>query len=202
MTRRASRGARAEPGRPFAVRLLRDAVLWLPLVFVVWWLLTPFYNRFLTVGAERLLRATERPGVTRLLPDPPHRFAVTRTDFPPTRGALARVRITDVHFPVLLLGALFLAVPAVPWRTKLENLAWGLLVAACFHLLDLFLWVKFVYALGLGDWSAEHYGPMARNVWGLAKHLADLPFKLGLPLFLWAVFYLRHLLPARPSTST
>ena len=31
---------------------------------------------------------------------------------------------------------------------------------------------------------------------GMAKHLADLPFKFGLPLGLWVAFYLRELLPS------
>ena len=61
----------------------------------------------------------------------------------------------------------------------------------------LFLRVKFIYATQLGDWSLEHYGPVARNAWGLAKHLADLPFKFGVPVALWASFFLGDLLDAR-----
>jgi hypothetical protein len=52
------------------------------------------------------------------------------------------------------------------------------------------------------DRSARHYGPVARNFWGLGKHLLDLPLKLGLPLLLWAAFYLRLVLPARPEPAS
>lgn len=184
-------------GRPFARRLLRNALLWLPAVVALWWLLTPYYNFFLTVGTERLIRLGERPGVTRLVSDPPHGFSITRTDFPPARGALAKVNVTDVQFPAILLVALFLAVPGVPARKKLENLATALVVAACFHVVNLFLWVKFIYAYDLGAWSEANYGPVARELWGITKHVVNLPFKLGLPLLLWAAFYLRRLLPER-----
>jgi hypothetical protein len=56
--------------------------------------------------------------------------------------------------------------------------------------------VKFVYATQLGDWSMSHYGAFARNFWGLGKHLMDLPFKLALPLVLWAAFYFEPLMGA------
>jgi len=85
----------------------------------------------------------------------------------------------------------------VPWRQRWANLGWALLVAVFFHLLLVLLWVKFTYATQLGAWSLAHYGPLARNFWGLGKHLLDLPVKLALPLVLWAAFYLRRLLPAR-----
>ena len=68
----------------------------------------------------------------------------------------------------------------------IERLDFGALV-------DLFFWVKFAYATQLGAWSAAHYGPFARNFWGLGKHVLDLPVKLALPFALWAGFYLRQL---------
>ena len=57
--------------------------------------------------------------------------------------------------------------------------------------------VKVAYATQLGTWSLEHYGPFARNFWGLLHHLLDLPFKLALPFALWAAFYLPLLLGSR-----
>jgi len=58
-----------------------------------------------------------------------------------------------------------------------------------------FLDVKFVYATQLGSWSLAHYGTFSRNLYGLAKHLLDLPGKLALPLALWAAFYLHLFTP-------
>ena len=90
--------------------------------------------------------------------------------------------MTDLHFHLVLLGALFLAVPGVPWRKRLENLGWAVLVTVFFDLFLCFFVVKCAYATKLGAWSLAHYGPFARNAYGLVQHLLDLPFKLGLPL--------------------
>ena len=57
-------GERAE--RSWASRFLRNLLLWAVPVTLVWILLTPYYNRFLTVSAERLLRLTESPAATGL----------------------------------------------------------------------------------------------------------------------------------------
>jgi hypothetical protein len=148
--------------------------------------------------AENLLRLTERPPVTRLLTDGPRDLVVTRTDFPPAAANVKGVRTADTHFNLILLVALFLAVPGVPPRERLRNLGWALLAAVCFHLLSLVFIVKATYATQLGDWSAAHHGALARNFWGLGRHLLDLPFKFALPVLLWAGFYLRLLVDREP----
>lgn len=179
----------------WAGRFSFGVLLWLIPVAVVWSLLTPVYNTFLMASAENLVRLTERPRVTRLLEHDDHHFVVTRTDVPSARGWLDSVRATDVHFPLVMLGAFFLAVPGVPWRRRLENLGWAILVSVFFHIVSLLFWVKFIYATQLGEWSAAHYNVWQINFWGLGKHLLDLPFKLSMPLLLWAAFYLRELTP-------
>lgn len=179
--------------RPFLGRLL----LWLVPSGLAWLLVLPAYNLFLTTATENLVRLTERPSVTSLHPTERHYFLILRTGVTgPARGGTAgSVRVTDTHFPVIFMAALFLAVPGLPLRQRLANLGWALLLSVFFHLLSLLFWVKFVYATQLGDWSLQHYGPFARNFWGLGKHLLDLPFKFALPLILWSFFHLSLLLP-------
>ena len=189
------------PARPVSAgRLVRNLLLWLLPVALVWMALTPSYNLFLTTAGENLLHLLESPDVTDLVTTESHFATVLRRDFTAERSAVHRVRVTDVHFPLVLLGALFLAVPGISWRRRLENLGWALLISVFFHISLVVLHVKFAYATQLGAWSLEHYGPLAREVWGMAKHLADLPLKLAWPLVLWTAFYLRLLLPARASS--
>ncbi|HEV8632488.1 MAG TPA: hypothetical protein VGV61_19395 [Thermoanaerobaculia bacterium] len=159
---------------------------------VVWMLVTPFYNLFLTKAAERLTRLGERPPVTRIELSHGQDGLISRADSR-VRGLPYAVRVTDIHFPLVLLFALFLGTPDVDRRERLEALGYALLITVCFDVVDLFFWVKFVYATQLGSWSLRHYGPLARNFWGLGKHLLDLPVKLALPFALWAAFYLRRL---------
>lgn len=196
MTReRRSAAGEAADRWPWTYRLVRNTVLWLLPVAVLWALLTPAYNRFLEVAGQNLVRLAERPDVTRLDRTDEHTVVIARLDFPPQREVVSSFRLTDLHFPAILLGALFLAVPAVRWQERLSNLGVALVLMAVFHVLLVLFWVKFVYATQLGAWSLEHYGAFARNFWGLGKHLLDLPVKLALPFLFWAAFYLDRLLP-------
>jgi hypothetical protein len=178
----------------WATLLIRNVLLALIPVWLVWSLLTPVYNRVLLVSARNLLHLTESPNVTDLPRRDEHFAYIQRLDFTPAKSLVHSFRVTDLHFHFVLLGALFLAVPGIPWRERMGNFGVACLITVFFDIFLLFFYVKFVYATQLGDWSLAHYGPFARNFWGLGKHLLDLPFKLSLPLVLWAAFYLRPLL--------
>lgn len=181
-----------------ASKLARNVLLWLLPAAVLWIGMTDFYNRFLTISAQNLLHLAESPNVTEL-----HKYAkddnyvtIHRRDFPAAKSQVYSVRVTDLHYHLVLLFALFLSPPGVPWRQRLANLGWALLVAVFFHLVLFFFWVKFAYATQLGAWSVESYGAFARNFFGLGKHLLDLPFKLALPFALFIAFYLPQLRPS------
>lgn len=200
MTRRAAprdrpAAAGAAGRRRWAYRLVRNTVLWLIPAAALWALLTPSYNRFLEIAGQNLARLTESPDVTRLVPRDEHYALIGRLDFPASREIVGSLRVTDLHFPVIFLIALFLAVPQTPWRRRLANLGIALVAMAVFHVVLALFWVKFTYATQLGAWSLERYGAFGRNFWGLGKHLLDLPVKLALPFLLWAGFYLDRLLP-------
>jgi hypothetical protein len=182
------------PRRSWGFLFIRNTLLWLLPVVVVWTLLTPFYNRFLLASAENLVQLTESPNVTKLLRKDRHFAYVSRLDFPPAKSLVHSFRVTDVHFHLLMLGTLFLAIPRIPWRRRLESLGWALLITIFFDVFLVFFQVKAAYATRLGAWSLAHYGPFARNFWGLGKHLLDLPFKFSLPFLLWAGFYLEELM--------
>jgi hypothetical protein len=171
-------------------RFVRNIAIAVVPAAIVWLLLTPIYNPFLTAATERLLHFTESPDVTRLhYLD--HFAQVVRLDYQAEKGYLYRIRVTDLHFHLILTFALFLAVPGIEAKRRWENLGWAALITVFFDLLLYFFFVKFVYATQLGDWSRAHYGTFAQNFWGLGKHLLDLPFKFALPLILWAAFYIR-----------
>jgi hypothetical protein len=177
-------------------RLIRGTLLWLAPTALVWALLTPYYNVFLRHATENLLHLVESPDASDLLPTSRHEMAVTRTDLPPSRGSLRDIRITDTHFNLVLLGALFLGIPGVAWRERFGNFGWAVLLSVFFHLLSLVFYVEFVYATQLGEWSASHYSTAGQIFWGLGKHLLDLPFKFAWPLLLWSAFYFERLRPA------
>lgn len=207
MTRRsrAHRPAAPSPAperTDFGRRLVRNTLLWIVPVALVWLVLTPLYNRFLEVAGQNVLHLLiESPDVTRLIPKGDHYALISRVDFPTAKNVVSSFRVTDLHFPVILLVALFLATPNVPRRKRLADLGTALIVTAFFHIALVVFWVQFTYATQLGAWSVEHYGAVARNVWGLGKHVLDLPVKLAFPLILWSAFYLDRLLPAAMAPS-
>lgn len=179
-----------DPRSTWAVRLVRNTVLLLVPVALVWALLTPVYNRFLLGSAQTLTRLTESPDETNLLRKDDHFAYVQRRDFPPAKSLVHSFRVTDVHFHLVMLGALFLGIPGIPWRRKLESLGWAFLITIFFDIFVIFFYVKAAYATKLGAWSLAHYGAFGRNFWGLGMHLFDLPLKFALPFLLWAGFYL------------
>ena len=174
--------------------LTKNLFLWLPLAYVAWLLISPAYNAFLTEAAQNVVRLSESPSVTRFEPHDKHYSVLTHDSGELSGKRLYSIRVTDIHFNLVLLAALFLAVPGVPIKRRWQSLGYALLFAVIFHLVDLVFWIKFAYSTQLGSWSASHYGSLAQNFWGLGKHLLDLPFKLGLPLLLWAYFFLSELL--------
>lgn len=178
-------------------RFVRNLALWAVPVILVWLAITPLYNRFLIRGVENLVQAVESPNKTRLRVHETHYALVYHKDVDAntSTGHAGSFRMTDVQFTVLFVGLLFLAVPDVPNRKRLEALGWALLAMAFFHLLLGVFRVQFVYATQLGQWSLDHYSAFARNFWGLGKHVLDLAFKFALPLALWCAFYLDRLLP-------
>jgi hypothetical protein len=198
----AKRPAPAPAARGWTALLIRNTLLWMAPVTLVWLLATPVYNRVLLRSAAGLLHLFEHPAVTDLLAKSDDEAYVVRRDFPPARSLVYTFRVTDLHFHLLLLGALFLAVPGLPWRERLGNLAVAGLITVAYDVVLLVFVVEFTYATRLGPWSLAHYGAFARNFFGLGKHLLDLPFKLALPLILWCAFYLRRLRAAAPAASS
>ena len=83
-------------------------------------------------------------------------------------------------------------------ETRVKHIIWAAAIAVVFDVTLVVFHVEFFYATQLGEWSSRRYGPFTRNFFGLGKHLLDLPLKFGLPLFLWAGFHLRALLPPHP----
>jgi len=186
-------GADPRARKSWVLRLARNLAFTAPIAALLWLLVSPYLSLFLTKAAERLTRLGESPAVTRIELSRGEDALITRADTRAHGRLPYSVRVTDVHFPLVLLLAIFLATPDVPARERFANLGYALVVMLCFEVVDLFFWVKFAYATQLGDWSMAHYGPFARNFWGLGKHVLDLPVKLALPFALWAAFYLREL---------
>ena len=173
-------------------RFIRNVLLWLLPVALLWIGFKGFYNRFLTIGTENLLHLVESPDVTQLVPFPEDRnyIHILRKDFPEARRKVYSVRVTDLHYHLVLLGALFLATPVLGLEAASGQFRLGvpdhrLLRSPAFFLLGQVRLRHTARDLEPG----ELWVPAGRNFFGLGKHLLDLPFKLALPFALWVGFY-------------
>jgi hypothetical protein len=141
------------------------------------------YERFLASAAETVLRATERPSVTRLMARGGE-ILVERSDFPPASDRPG-IPAGDLHFNLALLTALFALDPR-PWEgRRVAALLAGCALLAAVHLLALVFQVRSLYATGLGPWSAAHYGPLARNFWTGGFHFYQVAGRFAAPFAIW-----------------
>lgn len=153
------------------------------LAIVFWSAFSRPYERVLARSAELVLRAFERPAVTRLEAVSPG-FRVERRDFPPG-SPRPGLPAADLHFNFVLLVSLFALDPR-PWESqRVVRLLLAVLLLFLVHVAALVIQVQSVYATALGPWSAARYGAVARNVWGGGFHFYQIAGRFAAPFAIW-----------------
>ncbi len=172
---------------PVAGAFLKRLPLTLIIAILVWLALRPVWDTAVTGLAEILVRSFEYPRVTRL-EAVDHRAQVFRSDFR-SDSSIPTIPLTEIHFNTIVLLALFLALPNRFSRKNLERLvmAWFLLYLT--QTLNLFLHVKCIYALNLGEWSQQTYSDFSRNFYGFWRYFTDLPGRFSFPFVFWLGFF-------------
>ena len=154
----------------------------------IWAFLTPVYDRLIAASAEKLMRAFEKPAVTRLRPQEDHHTTVDREDFDRRSKQRPAIPIRDLTFNVALLTALF----AASRRTFSDrNIGGFVLAALCLsltHVLGTVAEVMSIYVSKLGMWSTVHYSSVERNVWGVLNHFYRLVLMYAIAFALWWIF--------------
>ncbi|HXH39085.1 MAG TPA: hypothetical protein VNN08_10695 [Thermoanaerobaculia bacterium] len=151
-----------------------------------WWALSAPYARLLATLTEPLIRAAERPPVTRLIANG-RELTIDRDDFPrasPRPGLL----LMDLTSNIILLTTLF-AVNRWPLSDRnAMSFVLASLALVVVHIAAVVMNVESIYALRLGPWSAQHYGPVARNFWGAGAHFYSIVGVFGAAFALWWLF--------------
>ena len=149
----------------------------------LWFGFKEVYERPLAALAQMALRAFERPAVTSLTAKGGE-VIVERSDFPrdsPRPGLPA----DDIHFNFALLTALFALQPGFFEGRSLLRLIAAALLLTLVHVTALVFQVQSVYAMNLGDWSAIHYGRVARNIWAGGFHFYLIAGRFAAPFAIW-----------------
>ncbi len=153
---------------------------------VVWLLVRPALDVAVAGFTQTLIRAFEYPRVTRLVVTD-HRVQVHRSDFR-SDSRIPTIPLTENNFNLIVLLALYLALPR-PWsRLQLERLFMGLCVLYLTQAMNLLFHVKTLYAMGLGEWSQQNYSDFARNFFGFWQYFTDLPGRFSFPFLIWLGF--------------
>lgn len=153
---------------------------------LIWLILRPALDVAVPRFAEILVRAFEYPRVTRLVPAE-HWVEIRRADFK-TGSSIPKLPLTENHFNTIILLALYLSFPRPFSRIQLERLFMGWCVLYLSQSLNLVFHVKTIYAIGLGEWSLQHYTPVARNVFAFLQYFTDLPGRFSFPFLIWMGF--------------
>ena len=153
---------------------------------MLWLLLRPAADVAVAGFAQTLIRAFEHPRVTRLVVDD-HRIQVHRSDFRSGSG-IPTISLAEINFNLIVLLALYLALPRPFSRRQLERLLMGLGVLYLTQTLNLVFHIKTLYATGLGEWSRQSYSDLARNVFGFGRYFTDLPGRFSFPFLIWLGF--------------
>jgi hypothetical protein len=153
----------------------------------LWVLLSPLYDRVVAAGAQALMRAFEKPKVTRLHLASDNFTTVDRADFDP-RSKRPAISIRDLTFNIVLLIALFAASP----RPFSDRNIGGFLMAAVIlgftHVFGVIAEVMSIYVAKLGMWSTVNYSAFDRNLWGVLTHFYRVVLMYAIAFALWWIF--------------
>lgn len=184
----------APPGRaaaltptPASARIGRAAIAralaGFALALAFWFGFRAAYEGVLAAAGESILRATERPAVTRLEARDGE-ILVERADFPP--GApRPGLPAADLHFNLVLLAALFALDPHPLGGRRVAAFLLACLALFAVQTAALVFQVRSVYATALGAWSAAHYGSAARNFWTGGFHFYEVAGRFAAPFAIW-----------------
>jgi hypothetical protein len=149
----------------------------------LWFGFREAYERPLAAAAQVVLRAFERPPVTSLSARSGE-ILLDRSDFPsdsPRPGLPA----DDIHFNFVLLTALFALQPQFFEGRVLLRLIAALSLLFLVHVAAVIFQVQSVYVMNLGQWSAAHYGRLARNLWAGGFHFYLVAGRFAAPFAIW-----------------
>jgi hypothetical protein len=163
----------------------------------VWFGFREVYERSLAASAQAIFSAFERPRVTRLTAVKGE-ILVDRTDFPPD-SRRPGLPADDIHFNVVILTALFALQPGFFRGESLLRLLAALALLFVVHVAAVVMQVESVYATRLGEWSAAHYGPVARNLWAGGFHFYLIAGRFAAPFALWWLLAVKDLTGSRGS---
>ena len=159
------------------LRALRFVVA-LIVAAILWYNLTPLYDRLLAAAATPLIKIDSRLRVIQL--DADDRIIKVTGNMP-----AADIPAGELTYNVILLVALF-ASNRRPLRGRnVRAFLVSMLIVAALHVVAVLLSVESTYAVRMGSWSAEHYGAAGHYFWLYAEIFYRLVGMFGAVFVCW-----------------
>jgi hypothetical protein len=169
----------------FTVKFLTTLIV----LALVWLILGPIYNALTVAVSNALFPLFEEPDISLLKPEG-NSVAIYVRD--PEKGPLLFGYIDYPHSGVIVLLALFLATPALAWRSRMRLIALALLLLVGIHSLFLIAKTRYEYVnifgadLPIPDWLYWLYQWFGRSL---------IAISLIAPFALWVLLTWRSWLP-------
>jgi len=152
---------------------------------VAWYHLTPLYDRFLAAAASPLIRVDRRFRDARVFAAEriiSVRAKEKRSDLPP-----ADIPADQLTYNVILLMALFASNRKPLGDRNVVGFLTSTAIVVVLHIVAVLLSVESTYAVRMNEWSAAHYGTVARTFWLYAEIFYRLVGMFGVVFVCWWV---------------
>jgi len=171
--------------RPLKGLLLRG-VFFLILGLALWVYVQPAYSRILVTVSQKLLFWTEKDEKTSVRLQENHIVYVPMGLVSKGQKTVQGMReVREIHCNSVIFFALALFSPGLGLGKRMWVLAAGLLLLFFTQVLTVFVQVKFLYALQLGEYSRIHYGLWEKNIYAFLKQFSELIGRYAFPFAIW-----------------
>ncbi len=181
---------RSRNAAPELGAFLRRLPFAIAVAVVAWAAVRAVYAPVLCAATQALARIFENPPASAVILQGGDAM-LGRNDMRPDSGWL-KFPLTQIHFNLVPLLALVLALPHPFARGGWRRLGVALAVLVGAHVLSLLWQLKCLEAFSMGPWSRASYSDLDRNVLGTLRYFFDIPVTFALPLLLWIGAYPRE----------
>lgn len=171
----------------FLIRL----VFFFAFFYLLWYFLSPFYNRILAGSSEAVIQFSET-GELKITKSVKAEEKSIWVYHIPEDSRPIKYRGNMVHFDMILLFSLIWAVPNINFKKRLRLFLLGIIIIFGVHLLKMFVYVKHEYAQHIKFDGVHYFSPFQRAVYG---NLKDFFLTIGnqlMPILIWSLLFVKH----------
>jgi hypothetical protein len=171
----------------FLIRL----VFFFAFFYLLWYYLSPFYNKILAFVSEEVIQFSEigKLKLTESVKGIENQiwvYHIAKDSSP------IKYKGNGVHFDMVLLFALIWAVPNINFEKRLKFFLLGIFIIFGVHVIKIFVYVKHEYAQHIQLDEVLYFSPFQRAVY---RNFKDFFLRVGnqlMPILIWSLLYWKY----------